>query len=146
MAFGVVALQALLWTAVLVWVRRRIRSVATDVQRRCSASGQEIVLGPASANYGGADFRYSKVRGNGVLCITRRAILFEKALGTRIEIPLADVHEAAEAKSFRGKRSFGSGASYLIFHLNDNNRIGFLVHDAARWKARLISELPAGLP
>ncbi len=134
---GIVALQIVLWLVLLLWLRRRLRAARAELERRCSETGQAIVLGPASANYRGADFRYGHVRGNGILCATDRAILFERAIGNRIEIPLPEVREITVATSFRGRVSLGAGARHLVLHVRDGNRIGFLLRDASAWKERL---------
>lgn len=95
--------------------------------------GKSFVMQPMAALYRGADSRFGHVKGNGVICLTEDALIFEKITGEKILLSRADIAEARVEETFKGKPSFGSGGKHLVLRMKDGNRIGFLVRDAASW-------------
>jgi hypothetical protein len=140
---AVVAIQAVVWLAIYLWLKRRLEAARTEVRVSSVRQGEKIVLGPASSNYRGADFTYGRVKGNGVLCVTDTRIVFQRLVGGIIEIPLRDVVDVTVAKWFRGT-SIGTGAVHLVMHTADHNRIGFLVRGAEEWKLAIEGLLHRG--
>jgi hypothetical protein len=136
-----VAVQAAAWFAIYRWLKRRLARTGAEVREACTRQGERIVLGPASSSYRGADFGYDRVKGNGVLSVTDRRIVFRKVVGGTIEIPLRDIAGVTVSKWFRGV-SIGTGGGHLVLHSRDRNRIGFLVRNPEEWRRTVEALLP----
>ncbi|MGE5237458.1 MAG: hypothetical protein ACM3ON_01510 [Chloroflexota bacterium] len=130
---GIALIPVVAWIVLLLWLRHRLERTAAEMRHACVRQGETIMLGPASTNFRGSDFTYGRAKGNGVICVTDRRILFQKIFGEGTEIPLTNVTRLDVTNSFRGF-STGTGASHLVIHTRDGNRIGFLVKGAAQWK------------
>ncbi len=130
---GIALIPSVAWIALLLWLRHRLERTAAEMRHACVRQGETIMLGPASTNFRGSDFTYGRAKGNGVICVTDRRIMFQKIFSERTDIPLANVASLDVTRSFRGF-STSTGASHLVIHTRDGNRIGFLVKDAAEWK------------
>jgi len=86
------------------------RSVLANARRRLDSAlkGEEIVIPPTSANFFGTRSRNgTRLRGNGILALTRRRLVFAMALPPNtLEIPLERIRDAVETTSFNGKSIF----------------------------------------
>lgn len=89
------------------------------------------------ALYRGADARFGNVKGNGVICLTEDALIFEKITGEKMILDRRDIVEASVADVFKGKPSLATGGRHLVLRMKDGNRIGFLVRNAAFWTAKI---------
>ena len=97
-------------------------------------SGERIVRAPESAVYRGASSRFSKVKGNGVITLTDRRLIFRKLFGSEIEVARGEIVALREDKWFL--RSY-CGRMHLILELVDGTEIGFIVRNQAGWMATL---------
>jgi hypothetical protein len=127
--------QAAIWIPLLLWIRSRSRRWEAAFRHDLMMSGEGIERGPESAYYAGGSSGYSRVRGNGVIVLTHRRLLFRKATGGLIEVPLNEVAELRESKTFL--RSWRGGRPYLIVRLVSGAEAGFMVTDHLAWMAAL---------
>jgi hypothetical protein len=135
----IAGIQAGIWIPLLLWFRRRTRKWKASLQSEIASSGETLVLGPERGLYGGASFGYPQVRGNGVMVLTDKRLLFRKLTGGIIEIALSDVAGMREDKVFLS--SVRAGRIYLILQLKDRAEVGFIVHDHPAWMAALRERL-----
>lgn len=126
LAAGLLLLQIAVWTAILLWIRRKSRAVAARILLRCEASGLVCLLGPQAGLYQGTDPPSRRVRGNGVICLTPAGLIFQKLNGPLMEIPAADITNLSVERSFRGRTARGTGGRFLVLHTKDGRRTGFL--------------------
>jgi hypothetical protein len=130
---GILLIQALVWAFISRWIRGKTAEVKANMEKALGAADGKILLGPESALYRGADRRFDKVKGNGVVCLTADKLVFKKLTGRNIEIDRADIVGATVESTFKGKTSFATGGKHLVIRTKDGNRIGFLVKDAPKW-------------
>jgi hypothetical protein len=126
----ILAVNALMWVVLLVWLRGRLRRCDAQVRALVQA-GEQFLVEPAIGTYRGATDRYGKVKGTGVVALTDRRVLCAKAVGALVEVPLADVVGVREDKWFL--RSYSGGRQHVIMKLRDGVEVGFQVRDHARW-------------
>ncbi len=83
----------------------------------------------------GATHTYSRVKGNGVLGLTGRRVVFAPISGERLSVPLVRVSGAR----LKGWRRSGAGGRrrHLVLELDDGGKVSFLVGDPAVWMRRL---------
>lgn len=134
----IVLVMLLFWSLVLSWIKRKSKSLKEEFMLFCQQSGEKIVIEPQACLYRGSDFKFGNVKGNGVICLTDKSIIFEKLTGQRIIIQRSDIEKVSEEKWFKGKASYGTGAKYhLVIHTGDDNKVGFLMRDTEAWKSQL---------
>ena len=136
---AIVAANAVIWVAVLAWLRGRLRR--TDAELRALVKGEErFLVEPSVGNYRGASARFGKVKGTGVAALTDRRVLCAKAVGALIDVPLTDVVGVREDNWFL--RSY-NGRPHVILKLRDGVEVGFQVGDHARWMEILRARVAA---
>ena len=136
---GVILLQALIWLALLWWMKRRSRRLVRKLLGMCRMTGDEVVVEPLPGLYRGSDARFGRVKGNGVICLTGNKLIFEKFTGQRIEISRSEIEDATVEETFRGKPSFATGGNHVVIRTKDGNRIGFLLKNAQSWVQKINS-------
>jgi hypothetical protein len=134
LVLGILGAQAILWVLVLLWLKRKAASAAIAVHDQLARSGEHIERAPESAVYRGASSRFSKVKGNGVIALTDRRLVFRKLFGSEIEVARGEIVALREDKWFL--RAY-CGRTHLILKLADDTEIGFIVRDHAAWMAAL---------
>ncbi|MEW6181858.1 MAG: hypothetical protein AB1500_01600 [Bacillota bacterium] len=135
---AILLVNAVIWIPVVRWMTRKGQILRDGMVEECRRSGERMVIGPQSCLYRGADSVYGNIKGNGVVCLTDKRVVFEKLTGQRIAINRTDIAGVSEERWFRGKTAFGTGASgHLVFHTADGNRVGFLIKDTKRWVREL---------
>lgn len=111
---------------------RAFHEVLNDIGR------ENVVLIDSAANCFGVGSRGARqIRGNGCLCLTRNAVVFQRWLPKeRIEIPRAHIRDVDDPRSHLGK---SKGARLLRFHFEAANgqpdTIAFAVEDLSMWLA-----------
>ncbi len=129
LVLSILALNAVIWLALLSWLRGRLRR--SDAELRALVQGDErFVVEPTVGNYRGATDRFGKVKGTGMVALTDRRVLCAKAVGSLVDVPLADVVGVREDKWFL--RSYNR-LPHVILKLRDGVEVGFQVRDHARW-------------
>lgn len=134
---GVVAVVVCIWTVLLLVVRHKFRKLATEFRERVRQAGENLIIDPQSCVYRGADREFGNVKGNGVIALTNRRIMFRKLTGQQIEIDCSQISKVSVENTFKGETAFATGASHLVVETNDGNRIGFLVKNAENWIEKL---------
>ena len=130
---GILALQVVIWVPIIVWFRRRSRRVAAELATELQS--ETVVRPPEKANYRGATAPgYPVVKGNGLIALTQRRLLFRTLTGKAIDIPVDAITGVREATVFKG--SVVGGRTHLIVE-TAAGEIGFYVPDNAAWTAAL---------
>ncbi len=116
---------------VVLFLRARMAKTIQVLKKKVLNDGCSIRLSPTNARYSGADFGYSKVKNNGVLVVSDLQLYFQHFLEKTpsIVIPLTDIRNATVEASFHGESKSLPGGGYLVLHIGDSNRIGFLLKD-----------------
>jgi hypothetical protein len=128
----VLAVLGLLLCAVIAWARRRTRRVEAELV--AELGDDTPLIGPQKAVYRGGSGPYPKVKGNGLIVLTQRRLIFRILLGTNVEIPCVEITGVREGKHFRG--AVVGGQMHLIVGTH-SGEVGFFVPDPAAWLAAL---------
>ena len=128
--------------AIVLLLRRRLRALRDELVLSCRRDGETVAAGPASASCAGATAD-GPARGNGILAVTERRLLFRGAAGNDVEADLGRVRGAEVRPTFRGQVALGTGALFLVLSLADGSELGFLVRDAATF-ARAVRNRAGG--
>jgi hypothetical protein len=134
---GIVLGQAFFWLAIFWWTRRKSQRLALEMTKEFRRSNEAIIIGPTSGLYRGSTAGFGKVKGNGVICLTKNKLIFEKLTGQKIEIDRSEIEDAEVKASFRGKSSFATGGKHLVIRTRDGGLTGFLLKDAEQWARRI---------
>ena len=134
---AIFVVQAGIWFLMSRWLLKKTEVLKKKLIEQNRQTKQEFVRGPESALYRGDDGRFGNVKGNGVIGLTGKKLLFEKITGQRIEIDRAEIEEASVEKTFKGKTSLATGGRHLVIRTKEGNRIGFLLKDAEEWAQKI---------
>jgi len=128
-AIIVISIIGLLFLFVIYmsWKKRKI----ADLFRQMKLSGATFVITPEYASFRGATNTYGRVKCDGVIGLTDRKVIFMPMVGKKIEIPLNNIKDITEEKTFLG--NIRPGMSFLVLHGN-NVDIGFFVRDNLKWQ------------
>lgn len=127
---GILALQAVIFGAVLYFVRRGIRERVAELRREL---GGDLSLGPETSNVSGS--RFGRVRATCVIALGSKRLICRKLAGEDFDIRLDEIVGTRIEKSFRGRYVWGS--RFLVIELTDKNEVGFQLRDPEPWKAAL---------
>lgn len=134
---GIVVINALLWFSIVYSMKKRMETIKIKMLEEYCSENDRFIIEPKSALYRGADMYFGNVKGNGVIYLTEKGLIFNKLTGQKIEIKRAEIIAASVEESFKGKSSFAAGGKHLVISTNDGNRIGFLVKDAEQWAEKV---------
>jgi hypothetical protein len=129
---GILAAVLLMLVPILGWARRRSQRIEAELD--AELAGETPLLGPEKAMYRGGSGSYPKVKGNGVMVLTPRRLIFRMVLGTGVEIPCDEITGARETKRFRG--AVTGGYTHMVVQTT-TGELGFFVADVAAWLAAL---------
>jgi hypothetical protein len=133
LVLGIAAVQALIWIPIIVRWRRKAR--AASAKLAAAIESETAVRLPEKGVYRGATAPgYPVVSNNGTVALTERRLIFVTVTGKLIEIPVADIIGAREAKVF--KSSVRGGRSHLIVKLS-SGEVAFYVSSNAEWMAAI---------
>lgn len=138
LVIAVVVVAAIcIWAIILFWIRRKTQDIAHAFKARSREMGETLIIDPQSCVYRGSDREYGNIKGNGVIALTNKRILFKKLIGQEIVIELSHISGTSIENTFKGETAFATGAQHLVVVTTDDNRIGFLVRNAEKWIERL---------
>ena len=129
------------WVVALRWVKRKSAQLVASMQAELAAAGERVDRGPEAALYRGASGNRSRVKGNGIIVLTDRRVLFRKLFGAAVDVPIADVTGVRDGKWFL--RAYAGGRLHLILQLKGGDEVGFMVADHPGWMAAIRERLPA---
>ncbi|MEZ4427083.1 MAG: hypothetical protein R3A51_05230 [Nannocystaceae bacterium] len=132
---GILGANLVLWIVIIAWVRRATRARAATLRAELDGSGERLVLGPEPAIYRGATAGRTKVKGNGIIALTDRRLLFDKLIGDRVEVSRAEIVGVRVDRWFL--RSARGGKLHLIVKLQSGEEVGYIVRDHEAWVAAL---------
>ncbi len=132
----ILIVQALIWIPLALWAGRRCARLAKSIRESVAASGERFLIEPEPAMFRGSSAHYGAIKGNCVLALTDRNLIFQK-LSSRepVCIPIADIAEVTQDKWFL--RSYRNGRQHLILTLQDGTQVGFMVQDHEVWMRTL---------
>jgi hypothetical protein len=126
--FGVVAVVALV---LLRRLRTRTRQLGPQLHAELVASGETVLCGPDAGAYrGGSAPDFSKLKGNCLVALTDRRVVYRMFVGDGGEIARDRIVGVREDKGFLDGRV--GGQTHLILQLTDGE-VGFFVQDHAEW-------------
>jgi hypothetical protein len=134
---AVLLFQAVIWFLIVRWIKLRTQTGMQRIYKQASIQNTRFIIEPQPGLYRGSDSKFGNIKGNGVICLTGQALLFEKLTGQRIEIDRNEIVDATVENTFKGKLSVATGGRHLVIRTKDGNRIGFLLKNAALWSERL---------
>ncbi|MCU0580048.1 MAG: hypothetical protein MUF69_10985 [Desulfobacterota bacterium] len=134
---AIFVVQAGIWFLMSRWLSKKTGALKNKLIEQYRQANTKFIIEPQSALYRGADVRFGNVKGNGVICLTEKALLFEKITGQKIEIPRAEITGADVEKSFKGQTSLATGGRHLVVKTKEGNRIGFLLKNAEEWVRKI---------
>lgn len=134
LVLGILSLQAFILIPVVFWLRRKSARLIRELREDLAANGEPATRGPETALYRGATDRYPMVKGNGIIALTDRRLIFQLLLGSRIELSLDQLTGVREDKWFL--RAY-TGRTHLILRMKDGAEVGFMVADHPAWMAAL---------
>lgn len=115
-----------------LWLHRK--SVAGRAELDAELVSEPAVRGPERGVYRGSTGTYSKVKGNGTIVLTARRLMFRKATGGRVDVPLADVTRVDQQKVFNG--GVVGTRVHLVLHTHHGD-VGYFVTDPDAWVAAI---------
>jgi hypothetical protein len=121
-------LLALILVPIFVLLRRRMRRVTARLAADLAA--EPALRGPERAVYRGGTGSYPKVNGNGRLLLTSRRLIFRIAIGTDVELALAEIEGVREARVWL--RSVRGGSTHVVIR-TPAGEVGFIVDDTLGW-------------
>ena len=124
------------------WAKSRMQERKQALVDEIAQSGEKIVLEPESALYRGGTESYSRVKGNGVIALTSKRLMFQKLIGGEVEVRIADIVSIAEDKWFLG--AYQNGRQHLILELKDGSKVGFMVNNHTHWMEAVRETLAKG--
>jgi hypothetical protein len=137
---GILAFQALIWIPALILIRRKTATQQVDLTREIERSRQRLIRGPEPALYRGASAEYPKGKGNGVVALTDRRLLFRKLIGKGVEVHVSDIAAVREDTWFL--RSYRSGRPHVIVKTRSGAELGFIVARHGEWMEAIRSLIP----
>lgn len=131
---GILAFVASLLALVMVWLRARLRRMRTRLD--AELAGEPALRGPEGAIYRSGSGSHPRLKGNGLIVLTERRLLFRMALGSDLDLPVADITAIREATWFEGARL--GDRQHLIVRTGAGEA-AFFVDDNAAWAAAIAS-------
>lgn len=141
LVLGIVSLQALAWIALIRFAKRRAAALTAQLAQEIDASGERLLRGPEHGVYRGGSGSLPRVKGNAVIALTDRRLVFAKLVGARVEVATPDILGEREEKRFL--RSAVGGQVHLVLSLRGGDELGFFVRDREAW-LRTLHDLRAG--
>ena len=132
---GLLLVQAAVWIPLILIFKKRSAEFMAAFHRQLESSGEKLLRGPEKGIYRGATQGFGAVRGNGVIMLTDRRLVFRKMTGGVVEIPVKKITGSHEAKVFM--RSVVGGQTHFVVDTSDKAEIGFFVADNAAWAQAL---------
>jgi hypothetical protein len=126
---ALVAGLAVIATVLTLWLRSRFRAAAARLA--ALLVGEPAIRGPEPGVYRGCTAGYSSVDGNGRIALTAQRLLFQKGVGSLVEVRLADVTEVTIQKVFN--RSVVGTRTHLVVHTRLGD-VGYFVNDTQAWR------------
>jgi hypothetical protein len=136
---GILAVMVVVCGAIIVWLRRRNRTVAD--QLRAEIEGETVLRAPEKGSYRGATASgYPTAKNTGLIALTARRLVFRTLTGKTIDVPVESITGVREATVFKG--SVVGGQEHLIV-ATASGEIGFYVFSGiGDWLAALTSLTP----
>ncbi len=137
---GILAAQLLFWIPFILWMRGKSARLVESLRDEVAAAGEAMVEGPSPGIYRGGSGRFSRVRGNGIVALTDRRLIFAKLIGQRVEVPLNEISEIREDRWFLG--SARGGSLHLILKTSEGE-VGFMMRDQSAYRASMERHIAA---
>lgn len=129
---GVLAVNAVVWVGVVLWLRRRSAGVRSEVEAEVGSG--DYAMGPEHGSYRGGTGRFPRVKGNSWIALTPDRLLVRPLVGKPITVALSEVTGTRVARTWLG--SWTAGITVLVISTVDGE-LGIAVRDPAAWQAAL---------
>lgn len=139
---GVGVLQAAIWIPLVHSRKRKSATFRAHLAEEMAAAGETFVIHPEQAVYRGCTGPYGKVRGNGMILLTNRRLVFRKMTGGEVDVPRDNIVGTRRSAVFLASRV--GGATHLVISTNDPAEVGFVVNDLHVWERALGTHLSEG--
>lgn len=135
----IIVLALLPLSRLFVLIKRKMEIAKDEIIRMIQLSGDKVKIPPERGSFRGATNKLGRIKSDGIIALTDKKLIFQKALSAVFEIDLADVVEITTDAKFLG--AWRAGATHLILNLINDERVGFYVADLEKWKNELSSLL-----
>jgi len=119
----------------ILWIKQKLAKKLEEVKTDIRRHRERKVIGPESAHFSGSKREYGKVKGLGILALTEQRLLFNKIGGSLFAIGVDSIKSVENQKVFNG--AYKGGKLHLVITLKDDNQVGFIVKDNAKWLKKL---------
>lgn len=131
---GLLGFQVVLWAIAMRWIRRAAARIAGEMREAIAGAGEKLVRGPEDALYSGASGRFPRAKGNMVVAMTDRRLVFRRLVGAEFAVPLEEIVGVREGRWFRRA---STGHMNVIVKLADGVEVGFKSPAHAAWMEAL---------
>lgn len=128
---GILAIDLIILILIFGWIKRKSASLIESVRNELMIRGEKTIRGPETAIYRGGTGNSSKIKGNGLIVLTNRSLIFKKIIGQGLEISLEQIKNLRQDKWFLN--SYRNGRFHLILQLKNGDEIGFIVQNHSVW-------------
>ena len=119
---------AIVLAVLIVWLRRKSSAARTRLSAELAI--EPPIRGPEAGVYRGSTGSYPQVAGNGQIALTQRRLIFRKAVGVGVDVPLAAINGVRTAKSFN--RSVVGGRIHLVVQTRAGE-VAYFVSNTEEW-------------
>jgi hypothetical protein len=136
LVLGILLVQVAIWVPIVLVLRRRTAARLVELTAELATGGERVVRPPAPGSYRGASATgFARVKGNCVIALTDRRVVYRMLVGPGGEIALTRVTAVREDPWFRGARK--GGRTHLILQVDGDGEVAFYVADHAAWLTAL---------
>lgn len=137
---GILALLICTWWVSLYVIRQRLCKLAMELRECARRAGEDLIIEPQSCVYRGANREFGNIKGNGVIALTEKRIMFKKLTGEQINMDRSRITKVSIENTFKGETNLATKGSHLIIETKDGNRIGFLIKNDKNWVEQFDSQ------
>ena len=121
---GILGFQVLVWIPILVWMKKKSARLIAELTQDLASRSERTTHGPATTLYRGASADFPRVKGNGVIALTERRLVFRPLVGAAIELPIDQIVEVREDTWFL--RSAKGGLKHVIVKTKSGTEVGWM--------------------
>jgi hypothetical protein len=133
---GVLLLNLAIWIPLLFWIRARTKRLVEELGGELRTNGERILCAPEPGLFrGGHAEGIRGAKGNCVVALTDRRLVFRKVVGAGGEVAVDRILGVREERWFRG--SAVGGQMHLVLMLDGGDEIAFFFRDNAHWQSAL---------
>jgi hypothetical protein len=131
---GILVLVGGVQAAIWIPIVRRLNALPGKLEQEIAGTGERFVTPwERSSFHGSTGGAYGNIGGIGILAVTNRRVVFRKAAGSPIDIPVDAVAAVELLTSWRGRRR--AGWRFVAFRTKEGAQVVFSSRgaDVERW-------------